>query len=177
MSDVGEGFGLATLEGHHHDVGLALEPEPRETARGVGARELAGAQPIEEIALQPPLGVRDGPGLRQLDGEQRQRVTGDDAIELTQLLGLAHGEERLDAPLGSHGLDPDVMAPVDERHARTRCPRVATSRSSPHTRSARSEAARPVAASGRPCRSRSRTQPFTTAAERVGDALRSPFPP
>ena len=46
---------------------------------------------------------------------RRERVPGDDAVELARLFGLADREERLDAALRADGLHPDVMPLVDER--------------------------------------------------------------
>jgi hypothetical protein len=42
-------------------------------------------------------------------------VAGHDPVDLGRLIGLADREERLDAALGADGLDPHVVAPVQER--------------------------------------------------------------
>ena len=93
-------------------------------AASAGASALAG-ELVEEVALEPSLGVGDRARLRELDREQAERVTGHDAVDLGRLLGLADREERLDAALRPHRLDPDVVAAVDEgqREARGLGPR------------------------------------------------------
>ena len=44
-------------------------------------------------------------------------MSGDDPVQLTGLFGLADREERLDPPLCTDGLHPDVVPLVDERQA------------------------------------------------------------
>ena len=103
------------LERDDEHRGVSLEPEACEPATGVGVREPAARELVEEVALEPPLRVGHGAGLRELDREQAERVAGHDPVELAELLGFADGEERLDAALRAHRLDPDVVAPVDQR--------------------------------------------------------------
>jgi hypothetical protein len=80
-------------------------------------RERARGERLEEVALESSLGLGDGARLRELDREQRQRVTHDDAIGLGQRVGAADGEERLDATLSADGLHRDRLPAVDERQA------------------------------------------------------------
>ena len=94
------------------------------TGRGPRTASAAGSaaagELVEEVSLQPALRVGDGARLRELDREQAERVAGHDPVELARLLGLAHGEERLDPSLRADRLHPDVVAPVDEGHAERR---------------------------------------------------------
>ena len=141
----------------------------------VGA-ELAAGDPLEEVALEPALLLGHRPGLRELDREQRQRVAGHDAVELARRIGLAHGQERLDATLRADRLHPDVMAAIHERQREARA--VGPRRRAPRpTRASRRRlAARDVDASARPCRSSNRAHPRVTVRERRGDARRSRRP-
>ncbi len=100
-------------DGEHRRV--AGEPEPREAARGVRRRQLATHQLIEEVTLEPALGLRDRTRLRELDREQAERMAGDDPVELRRLFGRADREERLDPALRADRLDPHVMALVEHR--------------------------------------------------------------
>ena len=111
----GERLRLAALDRDHDDARVAVEPEPSEPPAGVGRRDLAARQLVEEVALEPALRVGDRPGLRELDREQGERVARDDPVELARLLGLADREEGLDATLRAHRLHPDVVPSVDER--------------------------------------------------------------
>ena len=95
-------------------------------------------------------------------------MPGDDSIELARLLRLADGEECLDPAARAHGLDPDVVAAIDEVTL-NEVPS-GRGRSSSQTRSARRLAARPVLAIGSPCRSSSRAHPRDVG-ERPGDPL------
>jgi hypothetical protein len=70
---------------------------------------------IEEVALEPPFGLRDRARLRELDREQAQRVSGHDPVERRRLLRRAHREERFDAALRAHRLDPHVVALIEHR--------------------------------------------------------------
>jgi hypothetical protein len=102
------------LDRQGHDLAVAVETEPRHPSRDLGGRQGSAGEVVEEVALQPALGLGDRPGLGELDGEQTERVTGDDAVELARLFGLADRQERFDAALRSHGLHPHVMPSVDE---------------------------------------------------------------
>ena len=93
------------------------------TERAHGRRRPPRANPARarrRSPLQPALRVGHRPRLRELDREEAERVTRHDAIELARLLRLAHGEERLDPALCADGLDPDVVAAIDERQAERR---------------------------------------------------------
>src|SRR4051812_6860415 len=107
----------AGLERVHLHVGALGEPEPRELARRVGGRDVSAYERLEEVSLQAALRVGDGARLGELDRHEGQRVTGHDAVELCQRLGLPDREEGFHPALGADGLDPDVMAAVDEREA------------------------------------------------------------
>src|SRR4029079_13004517 len=108
---------VGTLERDRRDLLAAREPETGETARGVCIVQRPGRELVEEVALQPSFGIGHGAGLRQLDREQGERVSGDDTVQLTGLFWLADREERLDSPLCTDGLHPDVVPLVDERQA------------------------------------------------------------
>ncbi len=112
---VRELLGSGPLQAHHHHLRVPVEPEAREAAGRLGSAQLTQGQPVEEVSLQAALSVGDRAGLRELHRDEAEGVTRDDAIRLARLLGLAHRQERLDATLGTDGLDPDMVPSVDQR--------------------------------------------------------------
>ncbi len=121
LGGVRERGGVAAgLERDDDDAPVAGEPEAREPLRHVGGAPRAGGEAVEEVALEPVLGLRDGSRLGELDREQRERVTAHDPIDLRQGLGRTDREERLDATSRPDGLDPHALTAVDEREAEAR---------------------------------------------------------
>jgi len=120
LGRVGQALGLRAFEGHHHEPLVLPEPEPRQPARELGRHERSAGQRVEEVSLEPAFGLGDRARLRELDREQRERVARHDAVDLRQRVGLAHGQERLHAPLRADWLDPHVIASVHERQAEAR---------------------------------------------------------
>lgn len=105
------------LERDHGDRCISLEAEAGEAADHLRVRERSGRQRVEEVTLQAAFRLGDRASLGQLDREQRQRVAGHDPVDLRERIGLPDREERLDAPARPDGLDPDVVAVIDEREA------------------------------------------------------------
>ncbi len=98
------------LDRHDLHPRVALEPEPREPAGRLRLRQVACGQTVEEVSLEPALGVGHRSRLGEFDGEQRERVARHDPVEVARLLGLTDRKERLDPPGCADRLDPDMVA-------------------------------------------------------------------
>ena len=76
---------------HHGErAARGRSPTARATLRACVGRRGSPERSVEHVALQPALRLGHGPGLRELEGEQRERVAGHDAVELREGFLLPH---------------------------------------------------------------------------------------
>ena len=108
---------LRAGERHHGEGPREIEAEALERRTRLLGREGAPKDLVEDVPLQPTLRLGDRPGLRELEGEERDRVAGHDPVELGEGLLLPDRQERLDPTLRGDGLDRDVLAALHDREA------------------------------------------------------------